>query len=129
MGFELPRLASSRKSAVFLCFGSLGLFSSKHLKEIAIALEKSERRFLWVVRNPPPDNHNSDRTKTIHLEPLVDGLAAELEKRVIQLMDSEKGREMRDSVLGLRDGAAAAMKDDGSSRVASNNLAEQWSQN
>ncbi|KFK38998.1 hypothetical protein AALP_AA3G186800 [Arabis alpina] len=41
------------QSVVFLCFGSLGLFSEEQLKEIAIGLEKSEQRFLWVVRNPP----------------------------------------------------------------------------
>ncbi|ESQ48281.1 hypothetical protein EUTSA_v10020674mg [Eutrema salsugineum] len=41
------------QSVVFLCFGSLGLFSEEQVKEIAIGLEKSEQRFLWVVRNPP----------------------------------------------------------------------------
>lgn len=41
------------QSVVFLCFGSLGLFSEEQLKEIAIGLENSGQRFLWVVRNPP----------------------------------------------------------------------------
>lgn len=41
------------QSVVFLCFGSLGLFSEEQLKEIAVGLDKSEERFLWVVRNPP----------------------------------------------------------------------------
>ncbi|KAM4068905.1 hypothetical protein ACB094_12G047600 [Castanea mollissima] len=36
------------RSVVFLCFGSLGLFSAKQLKEIAVGLE--------IIRNPPPDN-------------------------------------------------------------------------
>ncbi|TYH79950.1 hypothetical protein ES332_D03G099500v1 [Gossypium tomentosum] len=44
------------KSVVFLCFGSLGLFSAQQLKEIAEGLERSEQRFLWVVRNPPSEN-------------------------------------------------------------------------
>ncbi|KAJ0986296.1 hypothetical protein J5N97_004652 [Dioscorea zingiberensis] len=43
-------------SVVFLCFGSLGLLSGEQLKEIAVGLEKSEQRFLWVVRSPPGDN-------------------------------------------------------------------------
>ncbi|EXB84476.1 UDP-glycosyltransferase 88A1 [Morus notabilis] len=43
-----------RHSVVFLCFGSLGLFSKEQLKEIAVGLERSGQRFLWVVRNPPP---------------------------------------------------------------------------
>ncbi|KAK7861299.1 udp-glycosyltransferase 88a1 [Quercus suber] len=41
------------QSVVFLCFGSLGLFSIEQLKEIALGLEKSDQRFLstttgWV---------------------------------------------------------------------------------
>ncbi|KAF8379612.1 hypothetical protein HHK36_029053 [Tetracentron sinense] len=43
-------------SVVFLCFGSLGLFSVEQLKEIAVGLEKSEQRFLWVVRSPPTED-------------------------------------------------------------------------
>ncbi|KAF6175405.1 hypothetical protein GIB67_036496 [Kingdonia uniflora] len=43
-------------SVVFLCFGSLGLFSKAQLKEIATGLEKSGQRFLWVVRSPPTDD-------------------------------------------------------------------------
>ncbi|KAI6673978.1 hypothetical protein NL676_001884 [Syzygium grande] len=41
-----------RGSVVFLCFGSLGMFSVEQLKEIATGLERSGQRFLWVVRNP-----------------------------------------------------------------------------
>ncbi|XP_015878293.3 anthocyanidin 5,3-O-glucosyltransferase-like [Ziziphus jujuba] len=200
-----------KQSVVFLCFGSMGLFPSKQLKEIAIALENSEQRFLWVVKNPPPDNQNSEKIDGIDdilpkgflertkdrglvvrqwapqvavlshnsvggfvthcgwnsvLESVSAGVpmlawplyaeqkmnrlfmvedvkvalavnesedgfvsAAELERRVRELMDSEKGREVRDRVLGLRDSATAAMKDDGSSRAALNNLTEQWCQN
>nr|BEP30490.1 6'deoxychalcone 4'-O-glucosyltransferase [Dahlia pinnata] len=41
-----------RKSVVFLCFGSLGVFNKEQLAEIAVGLEKSGKRFLWVVRDP-----------------------------------------------------------------------------
>ncbi|KAF7148689.1 hypothetical protein RHSIM_Rhsim03G0192700 [Rhododendron simsii] len=41
------------RSVVFLCFGSLGLFSQEQLKAIAVGLERSGQRFLWVVRSPP----------------------------------------------------------------------------
>ncbi|XP_030933133.1 anthocyanidin 5,3-O-glucosyltransferase-like [Quercus lobata] len=44
------------RSVVFLSFGSMGLFSAKQLREMAVGLENSGQRFLWVVRNPPPDN-------------------------------------------------------------------------
>ncbi|XP_044468545.1 UDP-glycosyltransferase 88A1-like [Mangifera indica] len=40
-------------SVVFLCFGSLGRLSVERLKEIAVGLERSGERFLWVVKNPP----------------------------------------------------------------------------
>jgi UDP:flavonoid glycosyltransferase YjiC (YdhE family) len=39
-------------SVVFLSFGSLGTFSAKQFVEIAVGLEKSGERFLWVVRSP-----------------------------------------------------------------------------
>ncbi|KAH7651494.1 UDP-glucuronosyl/UDP-glucosyltransferase protein [Dioscorea alata] len=46
-----------RGSVVFLCFGSRGRFPAEQVKEIAMGLERSEQRFLWVVRSPPdPDN-------------------------------------------------------------------------
>ncbi|XP_024027539.1 UDP-glycosyltransferase 88A1-like [Morus notabilis] len=41
-----------RQSVVFLCFGSLGVFSEEQLHEIAVGLERSGQRFFWVVRNP-----------------------------------------------------------------------------
>jgi len=39
-------------SVVFLSFGSLDTFPKKQLEEMAIGLEKSGQRFLWVVRSP-----------------------------------------------------------------------------
>ncbi|XP_024027546.1 UDP-glycosyltransferase 88A1-like [Morus notabilis] len=51
--------AQPRESVVFLCFGSLGLFSREQLKDIAVGLERSGQRFLWVVRNPPPKKDQS----------------------------------------------------------------------
>ncbi|XP_071723994.1 anthocyanidin 5,3-O-glucosyltransferase-like [Rutidosis leptorrhynchoides] len=185
------------RSVVFLCFGSTGVFSSKQLNEIAVALETSNVRFLWVVRKPPQsdqdptlksflphgfvsrtndrgvivDNwapqvevlsHDSVGAFVTHcgwnsiLEavragvpmlawPLYaeqklnrvflveemkvalwvaesdkDGLvsASELEKRLTELLDSEKGREVRKRVEIMRDGAIAAMREGESSTVA-----------
>lgn len=39
------------QSVVFLCFGSKGTFSEEQTKEMAIGLERSNQRFLWVVRS------------------------------------------------------------------------------
>ncbi|XP_054814053.1 UDP-glycosyltransferase 88F5-like [Prosopis cineraria] len=47
------------RSVVYLCFGSRGSMSVAQLKEIAHGLERSEQRFLWVVKKPPSD----ERTK------------------------------------------------------------------
>ncbi|KAM0938402.1 putative UDP-glucuronosyl/UDP-glucosyltransferase [Dioscorea sansibarensis] len=49
-----------RGSVVFLCFGSRGRFSAEQVKEIAMGLERSEQRFLWVVRSPPDPVASSD---------------------------------------------------------------------
>lgn len=48
--------AQPRKSVVFLCFGSKGVLSVAQLKEIAKGLEKSDQRFLWVVKGPVLDD-------------------------------------------------------------------------
>ncbi|PIN22167.1 UDP-glucuronosyl and UDP-glucosyl transferase [Handroanthus impetiginosus] len=41
-------------SVVFLCFGSTGCFGENQVKEIAVALERSGKRFLWSLKKPPP---------------------------------------------------------------------------
>ncbi|XP_047060392.1 UDP-glycosyltransferase 88F3-like [Lolium rigidum] len=45
-----------KDSVVFLCFGSLGVLGAKQIREIAVGLEASGKRFLWVVRSPPSDD-------------------------------------------------------------------------
>lgn len=64
------------RSVVFLCFGSGGVFSEVQIKEIALGLERSGVRFLWVVRTPP----NGDTTRVFSkslLEPQMDSLFPE----------------------------------------------------
>ncbi|KAJ3684890.1 hypothetical protein LUZ61_014054 [Rhynchospora tenuis] len=46
----------TKKSVVFLCFGSMGSFPVEQLKQIANGLESSGQRFLWVVRGPSTVN-------------------------------------------------------------------------
>ncbi|KAF3671765.1 UDP-glucose flavonoid 3-O-glucosyltransferase 7 [Capsicum annuum] len=38
------------KSVIYICFGSMSIFSSAQLLEIAIALEASDQQFIWVVK-------------------------------------------------------------------------------
>ncbi|QHO22453.1 hypothetical protein HN51_046314 [Arachis hypogaea] len=41
-----------RGSVLFVCFGSGGTLSSAQIDELALGLEMSEQRFLWVIKNP-----------------------------------------------------------------------------
>ncbi|KAK8460477.1 hypothetical protein SEVIR_2G335350v4 [Setaria viridis] len=54
--------AQPRASVVFLCFGSLGWFDAAKAREVATGLERSGRRFRWVLRGPPAagSRHPSD---------------------------------------------------------------------
>nr|A0A067YBQ3.1 RecName: Full=UDP-glycosyltransferase 13; Short=PlUGT13; AltName: Full=Glycosyltransferase UGT88H1; AltName: Full=UDP-glucose:isoflavone 7-O-glucosyltransferase KGT13 [Pueraria montana var. lobata]AGZ84546.1 UDP-glucose:isoflavone 7-O-glucosyltransferase KGT13 [Pueraria montana var. lobata] len=196
------------RTVVFLSFGSYGRFSKSQIREIALGLERSGQRFLWVVRDPYERSELSleellpkgflERTKergmvvknwapqvkvlshdsvggfVTHcgwnsvLEavswgvPMVawplyaeqrlnrvvmveemkvalplkevdeDGFvrASELEERVRELMDSERGRgkEVRKRVLGATNDAVAALSDGGSSRIELNDLVGLWMQ-
>ncbi|KAI3706711.1 hypothetical protein L6452_24637 [Arctium lappa] len=40
------------RSVVFMCFGSMGSFPEKQIKEMAAAIERSGQRFLWSLRRP-----------------------------------------------------------------------------
>ncbi|XP_043690507.1 UDP-glycosyltransferase 88F3-like [Telopea speciosissima] len=53
-------------------------------------------------------------------------VAAEVEKRVRALMDSEEGTEMRERCREMREKALAAWAEGGSSKTAFTNLAESW---
>ena len=67
--------AQPTASVVFLCFGSLGVFNAEQIRQVAIGLEASGKRFLWVVRSPP----NNDPAKRFEEppEPDLDALLPE----------------------------------------------------
>nr|AFJ52929.1 UDP-glycosyltransferase 1 [Linum usitatissimum] len=44
------------KSVVYICFGSVANFSAEQLKEIAIGIEASDQKFIWVVRKNRRNN-------------------------------------------------------------------------
>ncbi|KAL1823215.1 hypothetical protein ACET3Z_009993 [Daucus carota] len=50
-------------SVVFLCFGSMGSFDTKQVKEIASALELSGQRFLWSLRRPSQESEKTELLK------------------------------------------------------------------
>lgn len=43
-------------SVVLLCFGSMGSFNESQTKEIADALERTGLRFVWSIRQDPPES-------------------------------------------------------------------------
>jgi hypothetical protein len=61
--------AQSERSVVFLCFGSMGTFPKRQLEEIAVGLEKSGQRFLWVVQTPRGDSSGPDMLAGATAEP------------------------------------------------------------
>ncbi|KAF3449228.1 hypothetical protein FNV43_RR09956 [Rhamnella rubrinervis] len=194
------------RSVVFLCFGSRGTFTEKQVREIAIGLENSGERFLWVIKKPVIDDKVkqtnelkdfdldsvlpegfTERTKDVGrvvkswvsqvevlkkesvgvfvthcgwnsiLEAVVvagvpmiawplyaeqflnrnglvsdmgmavpveqreeDGFVSgtELEKRVREVMESEKGKELRERNRKMKEMSVAAVGDNGSSKLA-----------
>ncbi|XP_057489645.1 UDP-glycosyltransferase 88B1-like [Actinidia eriantha] len=195
------------RSVVFLCFGSMGRFKSEQLMDMAIGLEQSGQRFLWVVRSPPAERETEpdldillpegflERTKgrglvvkswapqvavlshdsvggfVTHcgwnstLEAVCAGVpmvawplyaeqrmnrvvlvevikvalpveeseggfvsAAEVEMRVRELMESKRGKEVRERVMEMRESAKAAVGEGGPSRLGLAKLVESWKQ-
>jgi hypothetical protein len=92
------------RSVVFLCFGSQGTFSERQLKEIAVDLERSEQRFLWVVHAPGRVDDEKlglgDRRDTL----------PELDLGVLLpdgFLERTKGQRPRGQVLGAAGGRGA----------------------
>ncbi|KQK15744.1 anthocyanidin 3-O-glucosyltransferase 2 [Brachypodium distachyon] len=45
--------AQPAASVVFICFGSMGFLDAAQVREVAVGLQRSGHRFLWVLRGPP----------------------------------------------------------------------------
>ncbi|RVW94579.1 Baicalein 7-O-glucuronosyltransferase [Vitis vinifera] len=127
----------------------MGLFSSEQLKEIATGLERSGVRFLWVVRmeklngeTPQPSldsclpegflERTKDRgylVKSWH-HSAYGGMASVCRAKDEQgdlgggIQGRFAGKALRDRVIAMRDGAKAAMREDGSSQLALAKLVE-----
>ncbi|KAF7149123.1 hypothetical protein RHSIM_Rhsim03G0192800 [Rhododendron simsii] len=108
------------RSVVFLCFGSMGLFSAAQLTEIAVGLERSGQRVVMV----------DEMNLALPIKDSKDGFvrADEVEKRVRELMESQEGKSLRMQVSKMKAAAEAAMSEGGSSRVALSKLVESWTQ-
>lgn len=58
-------------SVVFLCFGSLGVFSVDQIREIAIGLERSDHRFLWVIRVSDDQSRLHEKPVEVDLDKIL----------------------------------------------------------
>ncbi|CAL4974562.1 unnamed protein product [Urochloa decumbens] len=68
--------AQPEGSVVFLCFGSIGRFSAEQIREVAVGLEASGQRFLWVVRAPPAAGGGEDPARKLVGKPAEPDLGA-----------------------------------------------------
>ncbi|XBJ26853.1 hypothetical protein VPH35_004204 [Triticum aestivum] len=69
--------AQPEKSVVFLCFGSMGTFPKTQLEEIAVGMERSGQRFLWVVQSPRSADGGPDLLADALAEPDLAALLPE----------------------------------------------------
>ncbi|XP_015165912.1 zeatin O-glucosyltransferase-like [Solanum tuberosum] len=54
-------------SVIFVSFGTTTTFSDEQIKEIAIGLEKSEQRFIWVLREADKGNIFTGESREVEL--------------------------------------------------------------
>ncbi|KAF1884610.1 hypothetical protein Lal_00028491 [Lupinus albus] len=90
------------QSVVLLSFGSLGKFSKTQLKEIAIGLEKSEQRFLWVVRSESDEDTLEDLLPEGFSKTQLKEIAIGLEKseqRFLWVVRSESDEDTLEDLL------------------------------
>ncbi|CAL4947564.1 unnamed protein product [Urochloa decumbens] len=69
--------AQPERSVVFLCWGSKGALPKEQLVEIAVGLEHSGQRFLWVVRTPAGSDDDRKRYWEKRAETDLDALLPE----------------------------------------------------
>ncbi|KAJ6344019.1 hypothetical protein OIU76_005701 [Salix suchowensis] len=102
-------------SVLYVSFGSGGTLSYDQITELALGLEMSEQRFLWVVRTP---NDKAGENGLIGRE--------EIANVVRGLMEGEEGKSVRNRMKDLKDLAAEVLGEDGSSTKALAEVARKW---
>lgn len=83
--------AQPRDSVIFVCFGSGGTLSRAQTIELALGLERSEQRFLWVVRSPNDEvadaSFFSNESQTDPLDFLPKGFVERTKERGLLVLD------------------------------------------
>ncbi|KAJ4952406.1 hypothetical protein NE237_029238 [Protea cynaroides] len=127
-------------SVLFLSFGSGGALSLEQMTELALGLELSEQRFLWVVRNPSQLAVNTgyihggqstdedpfpflpkvmlveDSKVALRLKVGENGVIGrrEIARVMKNLMQGEEGKKVRHKMRELKEAAAMVLREDGS---------------
>ncbi|KAM7266793.1 hypothetical protein ACFE04_008959 [Oxalis oulophora] len=124
----MPIGLMDRTTELYDCFIKTSTYLAKCDGVVVNSFEYLEKKALDAIRKgdctlagekPPP-------VALWVAESEEDGLvsASELEQRVAELFQSEKGKEVRERVMVMRDEAAVAIKDGGSSDIALKKLIE-----
>ncbi|CAI0421705.1 unnamed protein product [Linum tenue] len=110
------------KSVVYVSFGSVASLSDKQTEEVAAALEKLDRPFLWVVRKSEQDKippgfveDTSDRGLKRDGEEKAMARSEEIEWGVVEVMEGERAKGIRKNAEKWKTLARAAVADGGSS--------------
>ncbi|KAK4360765.1 hypothetical protein RND71_019717 [Anisodus tanguticus] len=108
------------KSVLYVAFGTQAEIYPEQLKEIKIGLEKSEVNFLWIVRKSIDEVNDGFDNRVLGVRGIVKWEG--LEKPIRELMEGEKGKEVREKVKEIGEAATNAVKEGGSSWQALNDL-------
>ncbi|KAJ0099718.1 hypothetical protein Patl1_20247 [Pistacia atlantica] len=110
-----------REATVYQCFMDTAINMTKCAGLIVNSFELLEERSYRALVN-------GECAPGVTMPPEGLVAATELEKRVTELLDPDKGRPVREQVKAMRDGAAAAMTEGGTSHVALAKLVESFKQ-
>ncbi|KAM7260760.1 hypothetical protein ACFE04_026235 [Oxalis oulophora] len=126
-------------SVLFVSFGSGGTLSSAQLTELALGLELSEQRFLWVVRSPNDEISNATffnaQSKDVKVGIPINANYKQndlIERHQVAivvkaLMEGESGKRVRYNMKELKESATKVLlSPDGSSAKALAELAHKW---
>ncbi|KAG6770983.1 hypothetical protein POTOM_022326 [Populus tomentosa] len=100
-------------SVVYLCFGSMGSFGVEQVKEIACGLEQSGHRFLWSLRQPPPNGKMEAPSDYVNPAEVLPEGAEEIEKGVRCLMEIDIKK--KEKLKEISEKSRKALMKDGSS--------------
>ncbi|EES09959.2 hypothetical protein SORBI_3005G156600 [Sorghum bicolor] len=143
------------RSVIFVSFGSGGAIPKEEMHELALGLELSRQRFLWVVRSPSyegtlSDNYydaeskkdpfspgavvgtadtgwNSTLESLVHGVPMVAWpLFAEQRQNAVMLAEGAGAANRRYAVAELQKAAAEGLREGGAATMALDEVVQKW---